>query len=238
MNRRILVIEDDESIGRAVTDALESNEYLVEWCTDGASAMAALARAALAGASTTTAPSMRDPPDLVLLDIGLPDTDGFMLCRSIRDAHRDLPIVMVTARDSEIDIVVGLDAGASDYVTKPFSMNVLLARVRAHLRSTQAADAHAVIDVGALRVDPAGHVASVGGEPVELRPREFELLVLLCREAGRVVTRERLLAEVWDLHWESSTKTLDMHVMALRRRLGDAIEITTVRRVGYRLVAP
>jgi DNA-binding response OmpR family regulator len=176
-------------------------------------------------------------PDLVLLDAGLPDVDGFTLCRWLREQHRDLPIVLVTARDAEIDIVVGLDAGASDYVTKPFSMNVLLARVRAHLRATAVSPDEAV-EVGALRVDPAAYVATVDGEPVDLRRREFELLALLCREAGRVVTRERLLAEVWDLHWETSTKTLDMHVMALRRKLGDAIEIATVRGVGYRLVAP
>ena len=117
-------------------------------------------------------------------------------------------------------------------------MNVLLARVRAHLRNTAATDPEAPIEVGALRVDPAAYLVTADGEPVELRPREFELLVLLCREAGRVVTRERLLAEVWDLHWDSSTKTLEMHVMGLRRKLGDAIEIATVRGVGYRLDTP
>lgn len=223
MTRRILVVEDDESIGRAVTDSLEFAGYLVEWCTCGASAVSAIERTI---------------PDLMLLDAGLPDIDGFMLCRSLREQHRDLPIVLVTARDDEIDIVVGLDAGANDYITKPFSMNILLARVRAHLRSSEPGDPRAPLEVGALTVDPAAYVATVNGQPVELRRREFELLVLLCREVDRVVTRERLLAEVWDLHWESSTKTLDMHVMALRRKLGDAIEIATVRRVGYRLVTP
>lgn len=222
MNQRILVVEDDESIGQAVSTSLQSHGYLVQWCTDGASATAAVEATA---------------PDLVLLDAGLPDVDGFTLCRWLREQHRDLPIVLVTARHAEIDIVVGLDAGASDYVTKPFSMNVLLARVRAHLRATAVSADEAVV-VGTLRVDPAAYVATVDGQPVDLRRREFELLVLLCREAGRVVTRERLLSEVWDLHWETSTKTLDMHVMALRRKLGDAIEVATVRGVGYRLVAP
>ncbi|MGB8860729.1 MAG: response regulator transcription factor [Ilumatobacteraceae bacterium] len=222
MNRRILVVEDDESIGRIVTESLEAHGCLVEWCTGGASAMSAIDRSI---------------PDLVLLDAGLPDVDGFTLCRQLREQHPDLPIVLVTARDAEIDIVVGLDAGASDYVTKPFSMNVLLARVRAHLRATAVSPDEAV-ELGTLRVDPAAYVATVDGAPVDLRRREFELLALLCREAGRVVTRERLLSEVWDLHWETSTKTLDMHVMALRRKLGDAIEIATVRGVGYRLVAP
>jgi DNA-binding response OmpR family regulator len=222
VNQRILVVEDDESIGQAVTTSLQSHGYLVHWCTDGASATAAVEALV---------------PDLVLLDAGLPDVDGFTLCRWLREQHRDLPIVLVTARDAEIDIVVGLDAGATDYVTKPFSMNVFLARVRAHLRATTASSEES-IELGSLRVDPAAYVATVNGVAVDLRRREFELLTLLSREAGRVVTRERLLAEVWDLHWDTSTKTLDMHVMALRRKLGDAIEIATVRGVGYRLVAP
>ena len=222
MNRRVLVVEDDESIGRAVVDALTAHGYVVELWADGASATAALANAAA---------------DLVLLDAGLPDVDGFTLCRQIRESYPDLPIVLVTARDSEIDVVVGLDAGANDYVTKPFSMNILLARVRAHLRAAEPQDPDAAIELGSLRVEPASYVTTVDGMPVELRPREFQLLVVLSRAAGRVVTRERLLADVWDLHWESSTKTLDMHVLALRRKLGDAIEISTVRGVGYRLVA-
>jgi len=217
------VVEDDEPIGRAVVDALTAHGYLIELCADGTSATTALANAAA---------------DLVLLDAGLPDVDGFTLCRQIRESYPDLPIVLVTARDSEIDIVVGLDAGANDYVTKPFSMNVLLARVRAHLRAADPSDPDGAIELGSLRVEPASYVTSVDGVPVELRPREFQLLVVLARAAGRVVTRERLLADVWDLHWESSTKTLDMHVLALRRKLGDAIEIATVRGVGYRLVAP
>ena len=219
----MIVVEDDESIGRAVADSLSSHGYLVEWCHDGASAVMAI--------ETST-------PDLVLLDAGLPDVDGFTLCRWAREQHRDLPILLVTARDAEIDIVVGLDAGASDYITKPFSPNVLLARIRAHLRTAAAGDPRGVLEHGALRVDPSAYVATVDGVPVDLRRREFELLVVLCREAGRVVTREDLLSEIWDLHWASSTKTLDMHVMALRRKLADAIEIATVRGVGYRLVLP
>ncbi len=221
MKRRILVVEDDEPIGKAVTDSLGSDGYLVDWCTCGDAAMSAIERTM---------------PDLVLLDAGLPDIDGFTLCRWLREQHRELPIVLVTARDADIDIVVGLDAGASDYITKPFSMNVLLARVRAHLRNAD--DSDSAIELGALRVDPAAYTTTVDGRPVDLRRREFELLVLLCRQAGRVVTRERLLAEVWDLHWDTSTKTLDMHVMALRRKLGEVIDIATVRGVGYRLVMP
>ena len=223
MYKRVLVVEDDEAIGQAVTSSLESHGYEVEWCTSGVAAQSVVEQA---------------PPDLVLLDAGLPDIDGFTLCRRLRELHRDLPIVLVTARDAEIDIVVGLDAGASDYVTKPFSMNVLLARVRAHLRNSDTDDASAPLDFGVLCVDPVGYGVTVDGRSVNLRPREFELLLLLCRQVGRVVTRERLLAEVWDLHWDSSTKTLEMHVMALRRKLGEAIDISTVRGIGYRLDTP
>jgi DNA-binding response OmpR family regulator len=223
MASRVVVIEDDDLIGGAVRDALIAHGYDAELSGDGATATAAIERAR---------------PDLVLLDAGLPDMDGFSLCRWLRDLHPGMPIVIITARDAEIDMVVGLDAGASDYVTKPFSMNVLLARVRAHLRNVETVDVGAPIDVGPLQVDPAAYTATLSGEPLELRRREFELLTFLCREAGRVVTRERLLSEVWDLHWESSTKTLDMHVLALRRKLGDAVEIATVRGVGYRLSAP
>ena len=216
-------MEDDEAIGQAVSRSLDSHGYAVEWCTTGTAAQSAVEQTL---------------PDLILLDAGLPDIDGFTLCRRLRELHHDLPIVLVTARDAEIDIMVGLDAGASDYVTKPFSMNVLLARVRAHLRRTETVDANAPFDLGELSVDPAAYCVTVGGRPIDLRRREFELLLLLCRNAGRVVTRERLLAEVWDLHWDTSTKTVEMHVMALRRKLGEAIDISTVRGIGYRLDTP
>jgi DNA-binding response OmpR family regulator len=223
MGSRVVIIEDDAVIGQAVNDALRTHGYQAQWCIDGAAATMAVNLQA---------------PDLVLLDLGLPDIDGFTLCRWLRDQNGALPIVVVTARDADIDIVVGLDAGANDYVTKPFSMNVLLARIRAHLRATldSGLDCDLRWQVGPLCVHPSSFVATIDGDPIALRRREFELLCVLCREAGRVVTRERLLAEVWDLHWESSTKTLEMHVLALRRKLGDGVEIVTVRGVGYRLV--
>lgn len=220
VQRRVLLVEDDPSIGQAVGDALTSAGYEVDWQTNGGGATDAF--------SATV-------PDLVLLDAGLPDIDGFSLCRWMREQQYELPIVLVTARDSDIDIVVGLDAGASDYVTKPFSMSVLLARVRAHLRSAQQNDAEAAIDIGRVSIDAGAYLATLDGQPVDLRPREFELLVHLARQAGRVVTREKLLSDVWDVHWESSSKTLDMHVMALRRKFGEALEVSTVRGVGYRL---
>lgn len=219
MSARIVLVEDDPEIGRSLQAALVGGGYVCDRFTTARAASADLEQRS---------------PDLVLLDVGLPDLDGLSLCRWLRDLHPALPIVLLTARDSEIDIVVGLDAGATDYVTKPFSIAVLMARLRAHLR-TAGADAGGPFEVGALAVDPAAYVARVHGAAVDLRPREFELLVLLGTEAGRVVTRERILAEVWDQHWESSSKTLDMHVMALRRKLDAAVEITTVRGVGYRL---
>lgn len=218
-----MLVEDDASIGRATIDALESHGYRTTWCQQGADATEAFER---------------EIPDIVLLDAGLPDIDGFSLCRWLREQANDLPIVMVTARDADIDIVVGLDAGANDYVTKPFSTNVLLARIRAHLRSGSTMSNDMPIHIGTLQIEPASYVASISGVPLDLRRREFELLLHLARHADRALTREQLLSDVWDLHWESSTKTVDMHVVALRRKLGDAVEIVTIRGVGYRLVTP
>jgi len=220
--QRIVVVEDDSSLGAALRDALVSNGYVADWYSTGAAATEAI---------------VESLPDLVLLDAGLPDVDGFSLCRWLREQYEDLPIVMVTARDSDIDVIVGLDAGATDYVTKPFSINVLLARIRAHLRAADSVDPDAPITVGPLTVDPAAYRAVLGSRSLDLRPREFQLLVYLARHAGRVVSREQILADVWDLHWDSSTKTVDMHILALRRALGDDIEIATVRGVGYRLEA-
>lgn len=216
---RLVVVEDDTEIGRPIRETLASAGYDATWYQTGRAALAAFEQSL---------------PDFVLLDVGLPDVDGLAICRWLRAQDRTLPIVLLTARDSEIDTVVGLDAGATDYVTKPFSMAVLLARIRAHLRAA-VTDPSAPIDVGQLRVEPGAYLARIGGVAVDLRPRELELLVALARQAGQVVSRERLLSDVWDQHWESSSKTLEMHVLALRRKLGEAIEITSVRGVGYRL---
>ena len=220
MAAAVLVVEDDPAIGDAVTTSLRQHGYDVTWARDGAAATDELERTV---------------PELLLLDAGLPDVDGFSLCRWVREQHRGLPIIIVTARDADIDVVVGLDAGADDYVTKPFAMSVLLARIRAQLRGVSTPDPSAPIELGRLRLDPAAYLVAVDGELVPLRVREFELLAALARDVGRVVSRERLLADVWDLHWETSTKTLDMHVLALRRKLAGVVEITTVRGVGYRL---
>jgi DNA-binding response OmpR family regulator len=219
----ILIVEDDSGIADALCGALEREGYRPTWCPDGRGAQQAF---------------RETHPDLVLLDVGLPDNDGFTLCRWMRERRADLPIVIVTARDAEIDAVVGLDAGADDYVTKPFSMAVLLARVRSQLRSQVPPEAGSTVEVGPLVIDPGARVAALHGVPLVLRRREFEVLSLLAREAGRVVTRERLLADVWDVHWGTTSRSLDMHVLALRRKIDEALTLTTVRGVGYRLEQP
>jgi DNA-binding response OmpR family regulator len=219
----VLIVEDDESIAAGMHNALVANGYTVRLAHSAAAATAALEDGV---------------PDLVLLDAGLPDIDGFSLCRWLRSQHRELPIVMVTARDAEIDIIVGLDAGATDYVTKPFSTAVLLARVRAHLRTGEFSDPDAPVTVGPMTVYPTSYRAMLDDTELELRPREFQLLLYLARGAGRVVTREQILSDVWDTHWDTQTKTVDMHIGALRRLLDGRIDIINIRGVGFRLEAP
>ncbi|MGZ4676474.1 MAG: response regulator transcription factor [Acidimicrobiia bacterium] len=227
----ILVVEDDEAIGRALVGTLEAQGFAAEWARDGASGTR------LAG---TVA------PDLVLLDLGLPDVDGIDVCRGLRRANPTLPIVILTARRSEVDVVLGLDAGADDYITKPFRLAELLARVRAQLRRGERATLGGdQLRVGDVEVEVDARRVRVAGREIDLRAREFELLVFLMRHAGAAVTRERIMTEVWDEHWFGSTKTLDMHISALRRKFGEAIgddatpsRITTLRGVGYRFEVP
>ncbi len=226
---RILIVEDDATIGSGLVTALETNGYLVDWATSGREALTRCAS---------------KPPALVLLDLGLPDLDGIEVCRRLRSAVPDATIVMLTARRDEIDVVVGLEAGADDYLTKPFRLAELLARVRAHLRRPRTGDVTAPdrAQVGDLDVDFGARRVLVEGVELGLRPKEFDLLALLVIEAGRVVSRERIMSEVWDEHWFGSTKTLDTHVSALRRKLDKgrdrASRITTLRGVGYRLEVP
>jgi len=220
----ILVVEDDESIGSGLERVLTSQGYAVRRLTTGRPAPAA------AG----------EDVGLVLLDLGLPDIDGIDVCRRLRAARGDLAILIVTARDHELDVVAGLDAGADDYLVKPFRLSELLARVRAHLRRAAAAEPaerDAPLRAGELVVDRAARRAWRAGEELALRPKEFDLLTLLVCEGGRAVTRERIMREVWDTEWIGSTKTLDTHVLALRNKLGpDAI--ATLRGVGYRFEVP
>jgi DNA-binding response OmpR family regulator len=217
----LLVVEDDEAIGRSLCQALEAAGYDVRWVRTGAEAVAST--------------GMR----LVVLDLGLPDIDGLEVCRHLRATQPDVEILILTARTAEIDVVVGLDAGADDYLAKPFRLAELLARVRARLRR-EPEDVER-IRVGPIAVDRGARRAFVGDTEVDLRPKEFDLLWALAEAAGRVVRRERLMDDVWDEHWYGSTKTLDVHIAGLRRKLEEAgahSPIATVRSVGYRLDAP
>jgi DNA-binding response OmpR family regulator len=225
----LLVVEDDEAIGAALTTGLRAHGHAVAWHRTAHGALEAVAGRGF---------------DLVLLDLGLPDLDGVELCRRIRAAQPATAIVMLTARSEEMDVVVGLEAGADDYVVKPFRFGELLARVRAHLRrGAVVLPAEAEVRVGDLVVDVAARRVTLGGTEVVLRAKEFELLARLAAEAGVAVSRETLMADVWDAHWFGSTKTLDVHVAALRRKLcagaaGQPPVITTLRGHGYRLELP
>ncbi|HEU4973649.1 MAG TPA: response regulator transcription factor [Baekduia sp.] len=224
---RILLIEDEPSIAEPFADALAREGFAPVVAGSGADGLR-LAREAA--------------PDLVLLDLGLPDVDGRDVCRALR-RESSVPIVMVTARGTETDRIVGLELGADDYVVKPFSAAEVAARIRAVLRRGGAATPPPdVVEVHGLRIDRAAHRVFVDGREVELTRKEFGVLERLAREPGRVVTREDLMADVWDVNWFGSTKTLDVHVGWLRSKLGDDPAhprfITTVRGVGFRLEAP
>lgn len=216
----ILVVEDDPALGANLIRALSNAGH-----------DARLAPSAAAARAVDT------PPALVLLDLGLPDADGLDLLRELSGRWPDLRVVVLTARADELDVVIGLDAGAADYVTKPFRLAELLARVRAQLRLAPRQDGSTLTD-GGLEIDLARRRVRVADAEVELRTKEFDLLVALVRGRGRVATREDLMSEVWDEHWFGSTKTLDVHVAALRRKLGaaggPAERIVTLRGVGYR----
>lgn len=222
---RLLVVEDDAEIGELLRSSLALHGHDVELAVDG--------RGALRSAQA-------DRPDLVLLDLGLPDLDGLEVCRRLRLLQPDAVIVMLTARAREMDVVVGLEVGADDYLTKPVRLAELVARVRAHLRRSEpVARADAPLALGELSIDAAARRAVLHGRELELRPKEFDLLARLAEEAGSVVTREVLMSDVWDEHWNGSTKTLDVHVAALRRKLGtgSGCRIVTLRGHGYRLDA-
>ena len=218
---RLLVVEDDPGIGANLTRALANDGYDVDRVATAAAALAVEA-----------------PPDLVLLDLGLPDGDGLDVAQELLRRWPAVPILMLTARTEEMDVVIGLDAGAADYMTKPFRLAELLARVRAQLRRPGGAIGVDPLIDGDLRVDWDARRVMLGAAELVLRVKEFDLLVELLRRKGQVVTREELMANVWDEHWFGSTKTLDVHIAALRRRLGEApgapSRITSLRGVGYR----
>ncbi len=216
---RVLLAEDDVAISEPLARALRREGYEVTVRADGLEALAAA----------------KDNPELVVLDLGLPSMDGLEVCRRLRAEGRSAPILILTARADEVDTVVGLDAGADDYVTKPFRLAELLARVRALLRRNPVDETE---DESGVRIDTQARRAYMNDAELQLTAKEFDLLRVLVREQGKVVSREQLMREVWDTQWFGSTKTLDMHVSVLRRKLGDDAArpryISTVRGVGFR----
>jgi DNA-binding response OmpR family regulator len=215
---RVLLAEDDAGIAEPLARAYRREGYEVDVRADG--------REALAGAI--------EGVDLLVLDLGLPGMDGLEVCRELRAQGHAVPVLVLTARADEVDTVVGLDAGADDYVTKPFRLAELLARSRALLRR----GGHETAASARVRIDPDARRAFLDDAELHLTAKEFDLLRLLVREAGRVVAREQIMREVWDADWYGPTKTLDMHVSWLRRKLGDDAGqprfISTVRGVGFR----
>ncbi len=219
---QVLLVEDEDSIAEPFGEALTREGF-----------------STLRAASLHEARELlgRQIPDIVLLDLMLPDGDGRDLARELRD--REVPTIMLTARGSELDRVLGLELGADDYVVKPFASSEVIARIRAVLRRSRRALAPRRLLAGDLAIDVSARRARVGQRELELTRKEFDLLVRLAQEAGGVVTRERLMSDVWDENWFGSTKTLDVHIASLRRKLGDSAEaggrIQTVRGVGFRL---
>jgi DNA-binding response OmpR family regulator len=215
----VLLAEDDPAISEPLARALRREGYDVDVASDGPETLEAAKNGGI---------------DLIVLDIGLPRLDGLEVCRRIRSSGQAIPVLILTARADEVDTVIGLDAGADDYVTKPFRLAELLARVRALLRR----GASETKVVQGVRVDTDARRAWLGNQEIELTSKEFDLLALMVAEAGKVVTREQIMRQVWDSKWWGSTKTLDMHVSWLRRKLGDDAHspqfITTVRGVGFR----
>src|SRR4051794_17273984 len=228
MRPRVLFVEDEESISGPFSSALTREGFDPVVCATLAEARAALAA---------------QPPDLVLLDLMLPDGDGRDLARELRSGGSEVPIIMLTARGTELERVVGLELGADDYVVKPFSGAEVVARMRAVLRRVRPAEpAVEVIEIGPLRVELAARRVFLDGDELSLSRKEFDLLAELVLHAGEVVTREDLISRVWDENWFGSTKTLDVHVGWLRGKLGDdALHprfLHTVRGVGFRFTGP
>ena len=216
---KLLLVEDEDAIADPLAEGLRREGFEVERVATGADALEAA------------------EPDLVLLDVGLPDTDGFTLCRELR-GRSEVPIIMVTAKGEEVDRVVGLEVGADDYIVKPFGFRELIARIRAVTRRRHVARPPGPVELGPLAVDTRSRLVTLAGREVVLTPKEFDLLALLTNDPGAVVSRAKILEEVWQTTWFGSSKTVDVHVAALRRKLGDPAWIETVRGVGFRVHVP
>ena len=222
---KLLLVEDEKSIAEGLAITLEAEGFQVAWVKDGLDAIPAWERVR---------------PDLVVLDLMLPGMSGTEICRTLR-SRSDVPIIMLTAREAEVDRVVGLELGADDYVTKPFSTRELVARIKAILRRaplTETLEDEVPVEAAGVRVDRIRHEVQVDGASVELPPKEFDLLAYLVEHAGRVLTRGQLIDEIWGSDYVGDTKTLDVHIRRLRTRIEqdphDPRRIQTVRGVGYR----
>jgi two-component system, OmpR family, response regulator RegX3 len=226
MKLRVLLVEDEQAISEPLAEHLVREGFDPEVAPTLEAARTSFDRTA---------------PDLILLDVMLPDGDGRDLCREIRKSS-DVPIVMLTARGEEVDRIVGLELGADDYVVKPFSAGELVARIRAILRRGKASARKGPLDVGSLELDPAARIVTKDSEPLELAAKEFDLLHLLMAHPGEVLKREQIMDEVWDPHWFGPTKTLDVHISWLRKKIEEDPSnpryITTVRGVGFRFASP
>ncbi|MCC6831122.1 MAG: response regulator transcription factor [Thermoleophilia bacterium] len=217
---RLLVVEDDEAIAAPLAEGLRREGFEVQRAGNGRQALEA------------------PEPDMVLLDLRLPDMDGYEVARELRSRSR-VPIIMVTARGEEVDRVVGLELGADDYLVKPFGMRELIARIHAVMRRVDAGpEQPRTLEAGPLTVDTRARRASVDGREVPLTPKEFEVLALLAEDPGAAVDRRRILREVWGTTWYGPSKAIDMHISALRKKLGDPGLIETVRGIGFRLREP
>lgn len=224
-NQRILVVDDEPNIVHLARLYLERDGYQVIVVGDGQKALESISSS---------------KPDLVVLDVMLPSVDGFEVCRRLRAQNNTVPIIMVTARDDDIDKILGLELGADDYLTKPFNPRELVARVKAVLRRGSPADSQnkAPIQISDLEIDLAGRVVTVNGTPVELRTQEFEVLRVLAENQGIVLTREQLLSKAWGFDFYGQTRTVDVHIAQLRRRIqASQVRIETITGIGYKLVA-
>jgi two-component system, OmpR family, response regulator RegX3 len=216
---KVLVVEDDESIAEPLCEGLTREGFEAQRVATGREALG------------------QDRYDVVLLDLRLPDMDGFEVCRQIR-ARSDVPIIMVTARGDEVDRVVGLEIGADDYIVKPFGFRELVARIRAVTRRHgRPSPVSPVLRAAGLELDPRARTAALDGRDLGLTPKEFDLLEMLMGQPGSAVTRREILGEIWDPHWYGPTKTLDVHIASLRRKLGNPAWIETVRGIGFRFKA-
>ncbi len=214
---RVLLVEDDEPVAKSLRRGLARYGYEVEWVATGSEALRA------------------GSVDLVLLDLGLPDTDGLDVCRLLR-ARSDVPIIVISARSDEADRVAGLELGADDYVSKPFGVREVIARIRAVMRRANPEQGLSeTVRYGGVMIDRRAARVFLDGAEVQLARKEYELLAFLTEEPGALMTREQIMEAVWDANWFGPTKTLDVHISALRRKFAGALTIETVRGVGFRL---